>query len=82
MKVVGLLTGRGNNTLKDKNVLDILGHPVMYYPAHAGKVSKTINSLYCSSDDEKILRAAENEGYKRIVRPDYLGAPTAQHVVL
>ena len=80
MKVVGLLTGRGNNTLKDKNVLDVLGHPVMYYPAHAGKVSKTIDSFYCSSDDEKILRAAENEGYKRIERPDYLGASTAQHV--
>ena len=27
MKVTALLTGRGNNTLKDKNILDILGHP-------------------------------------------------------
>ena len=33
MKTIALLTGRGNNTLKDKNILDILGHPVMYYPA-------------------------------------------------
>ena len=32
MKVTALLTGRGNNTLKDKNILDILGHPVLYYP--------------------------------------------------
>ena len=80
MKVTALLTGRGNNTLKDKNILDILGHPVMYYPAHAGRMAETIDFHYCSSDDEKILRAAEAEGYKRIVRPDYLGAPTAQHV--
>ena len=36
MKTTALLTGRGNNTLKDKNVLDILGKPVLYYPAHAG----------------------------------------------
>ena len=31
MKVTALLTGRGNNTLKDKNVLDVLGHPVRAY---------------------------------------------------
>ena len=80
MKVVALLTGRGNNTLKDKNILDILGHPVLYYPAHAAKKAKCIDSYYCSSDDEKILKAAEEEGYTRIVRPDYLGAPTSQHV--
>lgn len=80
MKVTALLTGRGNNTLKDKNVLDILGKPVLYYPAHAARVAKSVNEWYCSSDDEKILSAAEEEGYKRIVRPIELAAPTAQHV--
>lgn len=80
MKVTALLTGRGNNTLKDKNILDILGHPVLYYPAKATKMAKSVDYFYCSSDDEKILEAAEEIGYKRIVRPDYLGAPTAQHV--
>ena len=38
MKTIALLTGRGNNTLPDKNVLDILGNPVLYYPAHAVNV--------------------------------------------
>lgn len=80
MKVTALLTGRGNNTLKDKNVLDVLGHPVIYYPAHAGRMAKTINSYYCSSDDEKILNAAKEEEYIPIVRPPELAAPTAQHV--
>lgn len=37
MRVTALLTGRGNNTLKDKNILDCLGHPVLYYPAQAAK---------------------------------------------
>lgn len=79
MKSIALLTGRGNNTLKDKNVLELLGHPVIYYPAHAGKESKKIDSFYCSSDDEKILRAAEEEGYERILRPIELALPSAQH---
>lgn len=80
MKTVALLTGRGNNTLKDKNVLDILGHPVLYYPAHAARKAQAINAYFCSSDDAKILSAAESEGYTKIVRPDYLALPTSQHV--
>lgn len=79
MKVTALLTGRGNNTLKDKNILDVMGKPVLYYPAHAGKMAQTVTSKYCSSDDIKILEAAEKEGYKRIVRPPELGSSTAQH---
>lgn len=79
MKVAALLTGRGNNSLKDKNILDILGHPVLYYPAHAASLAKCINSKYCSSDDPKILKAAEEEGFIPIVRPAELALPTAQH---
>lgn len=81
MKITALLTGRGNNTLKDKNVLDVLGKPVLYYPAMAGAGSRLVTDRYCSSDDEKILAAAERHGgYKRIVRPAELALPTAQHV--
>lgn len=80
MKVTALLTGRGNNTLKDKNILDVLGNPVLYYPANAGKKSPAIDSWYCSSDDEKILSIAEKIGYIPIVRPLELALPTAQHI--
>lgn len=80
MKVNALLTGRGNNTLRDKNVLEVLGHPVLYYPAHAARQCGLIENYYCSSDDEKILSAAEEEGYIRIRRPAELALPTAQHI--
>ena len=80
MKITALLTGRGNNTLKDKNILDILGHPVLYYPANAGKKAETIDSFYCSSDDKKILETAETIGYTPIVRPNELALPTSQHI--
>lgn len=80
MKVTALLTGRGNNTLQDKNILDILGHPVLHYPAFAGKQCMEIDDWYCSSDDLKILSAAEQEGYKRIVRPKEYALPTSQHI--
>ncbi|EHL65842.1 CMP-N-acetylneuraminic acid synthetase [Subdoligranulum sp. AM23-21AC] len=80
MKVTALLTGRGNNTLKDKNVLDILGRPVLYYPAVAAKNAKTISAWYVSSDDEKILNAAGSVGFLPIVRPLELALPTSQHI--
>lgn len=80
MKVNVLLTGRGNNTLKDKNVLDVLGKPVMYYPANACKKSSAVNNFYCSSDDDKILEIAQSLGYIRIKRPAELALPTSQHI--
>lgn len=80
MKVYALLTGRGNNTLKDKNILDCLGHPILYYPANSACHSKLITKKYCSSDDEKILAAAEELGHIRIKRPAELALPTSQHI--
>lgn len=80
MKIAALLTGRGNNTLKDKNVLPVLGRPLCQYPAMAAKNCELITNFYCSSDDEKILSAAEECGYTRIIRPAELALPTAQHV--
>lgn len=80
MKIAALLTGRGNNTLKDKNVLPVLGRPLCQFPAIAAKNCKLISDFYVSSDDEKILRAAEEIGYKRIVRPVELARPTSQHI--
>ena len=80
MRIAALLTGRGNNTLKDKNVLPVLGRPLCQYPAMAAKKCELITDFYVSSDDEKILKAAEELGYKRIVRPAELALPTSQHI--
>ena len=80
MKIAALLTGRGNNTLKDKNILPVLGKPLLYYPAMAARRCKLITDFYASSDDEKIIKAASDCGYKEIRRPKELASPTAQHI--
>ena len=77
--IVALLTGRGGSTLKNKNVLPILGKPLLYYPAKAARDSRYIEAHFVSSDDEKILKAAEAVGYERIKRPPALSKPDAQH---
>jgi CMP-N,N'-diacetyllegionaminic acid synthase len=80
MKITALLTGRGNNTLTDKNVLPVLGRPLLYYPAYAAKKSTYINNFYVSSDDFKILDAASEIGYTKIVRPLEFAQPNSQHI--
>lgn len=80
MTVYALLTGRGNNTLKDKNILDVLGHPVLYYPAMAACNSKWISQKYCSSDDDKILKEAQRLLHIPIKRPVELAQPSSQHI--
>ena len=77
--VVALLTGRGNSTLLNKNILPVLGKPLLYYPAMAAKSCEIVTDFYVSSNDEKILKAGENCGYKRIVRPEQFSTPEAQH---
>ncbi|RAR47245.1 acylneuraminate cytidylyltransferase family protein [Flavobacterium lacus] len=80
MQVAALLTGRGNNTLADKNILPVLGRPLLFYPCNAAKQSKFINSFWASSDCDKILASALEMGYKGIVRPPELALPTSQHI--
>jgi CMP-N,N'-diacetyllegionaminic acid synthase len=80
MKVVALLTGRGNNMLKDKNILPVFGKPLLYYPANAAKQVELISDFFVSSEDPKILDAAEQVGYKKIVRPEEFARPDSQHV--
>lgn len=80
MKTYVLLTGRGNNTLKDKNVLECLGHPVLYYPANAVRHANTIEKMFCSSVDIKILYEDKKYDHIPIKRPLELASPTIQPV--
>ncbi|AXJ01696.1 CMP-N-acetylneuraminic acid synthetase [Cyclonatronum proteinivorum] len=80
MNITALLTGRGNNTLQDKNILPVLGKPLLHYPALAAQKSGFVNHFYVSSDCPKILSAAEEVGYEKIVRPEELARPDSQHI--
>ena len=80
MQTVALLTGRGNNTLKDKNIREVCGRPLLAYPAEAARQSNLIDDFFVSSDDEKILSIAQDFGFKRIKRPDSLGRSDSKHV--
>lgn len=79
MSATVLLTGRGNNTLKDKNILPIFGKPLLHFPSTAALQAKKTDRFFVSSDCEKILAAAKKLKFEPIVRPSIYSTPDAQH---
>lgn len=80
MKIAVLLTGKGSNTYKDKNILPVKGKPLMAYPAQAAKASKLIQKFYVSSENKKILDIAHDLGYEKIIRPQEIAQADSQHI--
>ena len=79
MKITALLTARGNNTLKNKNVLKIYKKPLIAYPCIQSKKIKKINNFFVSSEDDKILKEAKRYQFKPIKRPKKLSKPNSLH---
>ena len=62
----------GSKRLPKKNILDLLGKPLIAWSIEAGLKSKYIDKVIVSSDDEKILKVAKEYGANTIKRPEYL----------
>ncbi|MHA6267703.1 hypothetical protein [uncultured Aliiroseovarius sp.] len=78
--IVGLLTGRGGSvSIPDKNVIEVLGRPLMSYAALMANQSKLIDEVYLSTDGEKLKDVGREMGLKIIDRPEELALPTSQH---
>jgi len=77
---IALLTGRGKSiSLPDKNILKVLGRPMMAYPILMAQKAKTIDDIYISTDGEKLIEIAESMNVKVILRPDEISQPDSQH---
>lgn len=76
--IVALMIGRGGSSLAGKNILPVLGVPLLVWSASAARRSQHIGRYYISSDDDDILEVAEKVGYTKIRRPAELSTATAQ----
>lgn len=71
--VSALLLGRkGSAGFPGKNTYRLFGQPMAYYPMAAAKASKHVDKVYLSTDDERLMDIARENGVEVIVRPDYL----------
>lgn len=78
MNICALMIGRGGSSLKNKNVLPVLGVPLLLWGCSAARRSRYINHYYISSDDSGILATAALAGFQPIQRPDHLATDTAR----
>lgn len=61
--------------LPGKNLADLCGKPLIYYSIEVVKCVPSINDVYVSSEDEKVLELASSFGANIIKRPDELSEP-------
>ncbi len=77
-KVAALMIGRGGSSFPGKNILPVLGVPLLLWGAAAAWRSKYVDRYYISSDDDDIISTAGKAQYKEIRRPPELCTATAQ----
>jgi len=80
MKIVALVTCRGNNTFKNKHLKQVMGKKLIEYPLSAVKSCKIFDKLYISTDDDNILTIAKKYEFNLIKRPEEISRPDSQHV--
>ena len=71
--IAALLLGRkGSVGFPGKNIYNVLGHPMSWYPMNAAKRAKNVDKVYLSTDDERLMELARQNGVEVIERPAYL----------
>lgn len=77
---VAIITARaGSKSILDKNVYNVLGKPLVYYPIKAAQDARLIDKIYISTDGQSIAEAGVKYGADIIHRPDYLGGDHINH---
>src|SRR5574344_103364 len=66
MKTVGFIPARGGSkSIKNKNIMDLNGKPLIFYALKACEDSENIEKVYVSTDSELIKKAVETFGFKK-----------------
>jgi len=89
-RILGIIPARGGSKgLPGKNIIDIFGRPLISYTIETALESKAFYRVICSTDDEKIARAAKQYGAevpfirpKEISQDDTPMAAVLRHAVL
>jgi CMP-N,N'-diacetyllegionaminic acid synthase len=67
-KIVAIIPARsGSKSIKDKNIVNLKGKPLIAWSIEQCLKSKNINEVYLSTDSEKYAKIAENFGLKKII---------------
>lgn len=78
-KILALVPARGGSKgIKNKNIIDLAGKPLIAYVIEALKKSKTVNRIVCTTDSELIAKVAKKYGAEvPFMRPAELAQDTS-----
>lgn len=72
MKIVSLIPARkGSKGIKNKNLIDLCGRPLIHYSIQAS-INSIVEETWVSSDSDEILETSKNLGAYTIKRPKEL----------
>jgi CMP-N-acetylneuraminic acid synthetase len=76
--ICSLILGRkGSVGFPGKNLYDVSGHPLAWYPMHAALNVPEIDRNFISTDDPELMELGREVGFEVIERPDYLATAEA-----
>ena len=64
MKLAIIPARSGSKRIKNKNILDFFGKPLIYYALKAAKESKLFDEIHVSTDSNEIKKIVEKLGFK------------------
>src|SRR4029078_6678515 len=77
---VAIVTARaGSKSIINKNILPVLGQPMVQYPIKAAQAAKRISGVWVSTGGEGIAEASREVGAEIIPRPEELSGDTINH---
>ena len=78
MNILCIIPARGGSKrLKDKNIIPLIGKPIIAYTIEAALQSHLANKIIISTDDEKIARVAMKYDIQVVKRPKEYSTDTA-----
>ena len=82
LRILAIVPARGGSKgIKDKNIKEIDGRPLIEYTIEAAKRCEYIDEIVVSTDSEKIAKVAKKAGAKvPFLRPDELASDTARTI--
>ncbi len=76
--ICSLIIGRkGSESFPGKNLYDINGRPLAWYPMDAASNCKEIDQHFISTDDPTLMELGKETGFEVINRPAYLATSDA-----
>ncbi|MDD3818287.1 MAG: acylneuraminate cytidylyltransferase family protein [Actinomycetota bacterium] len=89
MKILAIIPARGGSKgIKNKNIVDLNGHPLIAYSIAAAKSFNKIDRILCTTDSKKIAKIAEAYGAwvpflrpPELARDDTPDLPVFQHAI-